>query len=179
MSDWSLAARLLLSRLGRGTLALAVLVLATGVIWLWLLPAAEHHLAREARRVAAWREQAAVAAPAPAAAVRPDALALFEQRLATDDDRNRLMKQLWEHGTAAGLQLSQVDYRTAPGAEGRFNRLLIKLPMTGPYPAVRRFLFGLMAAFPGLSLDQLDIKRDQSDKAEVEVDAHMTLHLRP
>lgn len=91
----------------------------------------------------------------------------------------RLMKQIWQLGAAAGLQLNRVDYHTEVDAGGRFNRLLITLPMTGSYPAVRKFMFTLMAEFPGLSLDKIDMKRDQTASAQVETSAHMTLHTRP
>jgi hypothetical protein len=179
VSDWPLAARLLISRVGRGALALALLALTSGVIWLSWLPAAQDRLARETRRLLSPGGPAALSPQVPAGPMGTDALALFEQRLATEDDRDRLMKQIWEHGPAAGLQLSQVDYRTAAGAGGRFRRLSIRLPMTGSYPAVRGFLFGLMATCPGLSLDQLDIKRDHAATAEIAADAHLTLYLRP
>ena len=103
----------------------------------------------------------------------------IEQRLASEDDRMRLMKQIWQLGAAAGLQLNRVDYHTEVDAGGRFNRLLITLPMTGSYPAVRKLMFTLMAEFPGLSLDKIDMKRDQTASAQVETLVHMTLHTRP
>jgi len=179
VSAWRLRSGLFLSSLGRGSLVLALLVLVTAVIWLGLVPVAESELARETRQLAAVREATHDAPAARTGSQRPDALGAFEQRLASEDDRMRLMKQIWQLGAAAGLQLNRVDYHTEVDAGERFNRLLITLPMTGSYPAVRKFMFTLMAEFPGLSLDKIDMKREQTASAQVETSAHMTLHTRP
>jgi Tfp pilus assembly protein PilO len=167
------------SGLGRGSVVLALLVVVTAVIWLGLVPVAERELARETRLLATVREAARGAPATRTVPQRPDALSAFEQRLANEDDRMRLMKQIWQLGAAAGLQLNRVDYHTEVDAGGRFNRLLITLPMTGSYPAVRKLMFTLMAEFLGLSLDKIDMKREQTTSAEVETSAHMTLHTRP
>ena len=53
------------------------------------------------------------------------------------------------------------------------------MPVAGSYPGVRNFVFGLMAAFPVLALDKLDIKRENVSQPDIEATLHMTLLVRP
>jgi Tfp pilus assembly protein PilO len=180
MSRWPLLASLLLARLGSRTLLLTALAVATAAVWAVLIPRAERESARQQHQLAALR-QATAAAPRPQAIAAPQmsTLQAFERRLASPDDMDSLQRQLWQQAAVAGLQLSKVDYRSEADASGQFTRLSITLPVTGPYPGVRRFIFALMAKFPGLSLAKLDLKRTSVEAPEVEATMHFTLLGRP
>jgi len=179
VNGWPLKLELWLIAIGRWPLTLALVGVLTAGLWTVLLPLAEHASAREQHQLAVSRSPAADAKLAEPAVPSVDALAAFEQRLATDDDIGRLQQELWRQGAAAGLQMNKVDYRSETDANGQFSRLAITLPMTGPYPAVRKFTFSLMAEFPGLSLDKLDVKREQAASGLVETTVHLTLFTRP
>ena len=90
-----------------------------------------------------------------------------------------LMQQLWKQGSAAGLQMHKIDYRREADAGGRFERLHISVPASGSYPAVRKFSFVLMSAFPSLALDGLDMTRDPNASGSVETTLHFSLFTRP
>ena len=178
MNGWLLSVELWLMRLGRWPLACGAVAVPAALLWSTLLPLTEQQVDREARLLDSLRQRAV--APAPdVTATPPDALAAFEARLATAEDVTRLMQQLWAQGESAGLQLNKVDYRTEEVTGAGFQRLSITLPMTGPYPAVRRLAFGLMTMFPSLSIDKLDMKRDQTASGRVETTIHLTLFTRP
>ena len=176
MSGWTLRAGLALAALGRWPVVLGVVALLACALWMLVLPAGDQRVQRERRQLASLTEQAPATAPASAPA---DPLATFESRLAGPDDVTDLMVQVWRLGADAGLQMNKVDYRTEPDPGGGFERLSVTLPMTGAYPSVRRFVFSLMAEFPGLSLDKLDMKREQTAHGRVETTVHLTLLTRP
>lgn len=180
MSRWPLAASLVIARLGRGTLLLLGGAAVVAVVWGIVVPAAERESARQLHQLAALRQAAAEAPKASAPAMpQMNALQSFESRLATREDVASLQRQLWKQAAAAGLQLSKVDYRSEADTGAQFTRLSVTLPVTGPYPSVRRFIFALMAQFPGLSLDKLDLKRTTVGTAEVEATMHLTLLGKP
>lgn len=180
MSPWPLAASLAVARLGRGPLLLIAAVALAVAVWGLVVPAATREWAHQQHQLAALRQVAAEVPRAPTpAAPQVSALHSFESRLATAEDAGSLQRQLWQQAAAAGLRLSKVDYRSEADAGGQFTRLSITLPVTGPYPNVRRFIFALMAQFPGLSLDKLDFKRTTVGAAEVEATIHLTLLGKP
>ncbi len=170
-----LGTELWFASVGRWPVALAVVLAVPALLWA-VVPATERQ-ARQQQLLA----QGERAAPLPVAAAPAGAetLAAFEKNLATDADVDRLMRQIWQHGGAAGLHMNKVDYRVETDAGGGFKRLLVTLPLSGTYPAVKSFAFTLMAAFPTLSLDKLDIKREHAAQGEVETTLHMSLLTRP
>ena len=181
MRAWPLAASLALAQLGRGPVLLIVAGVLTAAVWGALVPFAERQAAQQQRQLDDARRAAAdsPARPERSASPQVSALQAFENRLAGAQDVALLQKQLWQQARAAGLELNKVDYRSEVDAGGQFTRLSITLPVTGAYPGVRRFIFALMAQFPGLSLDKLDLKRTSVGTAQVEATMHFTLLGRP
>ena len=180
MNAWPLRLELWLAGLGRWPPILAGLAVAVATLWGVVLPVSEERAAR------AWQQTAAAAVTQPSPRAAPpdapvaDTLGSFEAQLADEADRTRLMQQLWKQGRAAGLLLQKVDYRREADVSGRFERLHIRVPVTGSYPAVRQFSFALMSAFPSLALDGLDITRDPDDTAgRVETTLQLSLFTRP
>ena len=180
MSRLPLAASLLLARLGTGPLLLAAAALLAAGVWGLMVPAATRASVQQQVQVDALRHSAAQA-PAPRKPMSSQGTALdaFERRLAGADEVAALQRQLWQQATTAGLQLSKVDYRSEADTGAQFTRLSVTVPVTGTYPGVRRFIFALMAQFPGLALDKLDLKRTSATSADVEATMHFTLLSRP
>jgi hypothetical protein len=178
-SPLALRLQLALAALGRGPLLLAAAAVLVLLLWLVLLPAAMSSRAAGIVELQAAQSAATgvrgAAAPAPAA----DGLTDFAARLASDEDVARLVQQIWRQGSAAGLQINKVDWRAEADAGLRFGRVQVTVPMSGSYSAMRRFVFGLMSAYPGLALDKLDMKREQASAGPVETTAHFTLYVQP
>lgn len=181
MRAWPLTASLMLAHVGRGPVLLVAAGVVTAVIWGVLVPAAERQSVQQQRQLDEARRAAMDLPERPERSASPqvNALQAFENRLAGAEDIALLQKQLWQQAAAAGLELNKVDYRSEMDASGQFTRLSITLPVNGAYPGVRRFIFALMAQFPGLSLDKLDLKRSAVSAAQVEATMHLTLLGRP
>ncbi|MDC6167889.1 hypothetical protein [Paucibacter sp. XJ19-41] len=174
LNNWPLRLQLLLGRLDRWTLGLTLLGLLVLLQWLLLLPLVERGLSQERQRLEEAAKAPLASAP-PRTVSSAEQLAAFEASLASDEDLALLMRQLWSQGSIAGLQFNKVDYKHEIDLNGRFRRVAITLPMTGPYPAVRHFVFGLMADYPSLALLKLDMKREQGSSPLVETTAHLVL----
>jgi Tfp pilus assembly protein PilO len=180
MTSWPLAASLALARLDRGVASLLAAALVAVLAWAVFVPMAERDAEAQQRRLDAFRKAQAEAPVATAAApLHVDALQAFEARLATPELQHQLQQALWQQAAANGLQLSKVDYRHEDDAPAGFTRLSITLPVNGAYPAVRKFLFSLLAQFPGLAMDKLSLKRVAGGTAQVEATVHLTLLVRP
>ena len=46
--------------------------------------------------------------------------------------------------------------------------LQVAMPVKAEYPALRKFIFSALASMPSLSLDQVVLKREQANSANVE-----------
>ena len=179
MNGWPLKLELWFVGLGRWPPILAAVAALVAALWGVLLPVSEERAARALRQVEVAGATTSTPRSAATEAKPADALAAFEAQLASEDDLLRLMQQLWKQGSAAGLQMHKIDYRREADAGGRFERLHISVPASGSYPAVRKFSFVLMSAFPSLALDGLDMTRDPNASGSVETTLHFSLFTRP
>jgi hypothetical protein len=175
-----LALQLWLQSMGPWSLGALCSAALAGLFWAVALPGIHARLHQQQALVEHLRRQA----PGRPMALDPkapstDALTLFRSTLAKGADRGRFMRRLWSESAQRGLLISKVDYRDEPDQAGRFDRLQVTFPVTGSYPAVRNFALQLLADFPGLALDKLEIKREAAPQADVTANLHFVLLVEP
>ena len=125
--------------------------------------------------------QEGVARQAPAAressaASAPDRVAAVYDFLRKDQQTTDWLATLYGIGTATGVQLKSAAYRSQP-AEGRIVRYEIVLPVAGTYSQIREFLRRSLAEIPVLSLDQINLKRENRNDGAVNAELRLTLHM--
>lgn len=162
-------------RQGGWWVAALSLAFAAALFWLVLYP----RQANELRRLENAQAVPARIPVAKSARIGSDeALRAFESRLADSEQRVLLQQRLWADSASLGLHLAQADYKQELDPKGQFMRLRIRAPVTGPYPAVKTLLFGLMSTFPSLALERVEFKRENA-AAEVQATLHLILFTRP
>jgi hypothetical protein len=149
------------------------------LLWTVVLPDAQRHAKLATHQLKELPRSLDTSRSDVTNASQHDTFAEFEQHLASPEVVSHFMAQLWKQADQQGLLLNKVEYRKEADSAGRFNRLSITMPTVGTYPAVRQFTFALMADFPALSLDKLDMKRSQVTSGEVEATLHLTLLTQP
>jgi hypothetical protein len=120
------------------------------------------------------------AAPLPA----PDAedrqrLAAFQALLGTESQLERQLATLFAIAADNGLVLDRADYKAGQAPDGSYTTYQVALPLSGPYPAIRRFCEQALRAMPSLSLDEIGLKREQVGSASVEARLRFTFYLAP
>ena len=179
MSTLRLRTELWLGQIGPWKLLLALGSAAAVIVWTLLIGAQERQLVHVRKLAVAASAQGNSARLAPMAdPAGTDSLQAFERSLASDAGARHLMQRIWSDAARAGVRVSKVDYRTELDLAGGFSRLQISMPLGGTYPAMKKFIFGLMGTFPMLSLDKLDIKRESASQPDIEATLHMTLLVR-
>jgi hypothetical protein len=103
-------------------------------------------------------------------------LAAFYEFFETGEAATGWLARLHAAGAAAGVEIRSADY-TLHKTGTRLARYEIVLPVTGSYPQIRAFLRNALADIPVLSLDQVQIKREQAQGGKVQAEARLTLHL--
>lgn len=76
-----------------------------------------------------------------------------------------------------GLTLRQGEYRMLAEGEGRLKRYEVTLPVTGSYPAVRRFLAQALDELPTAALDQVAFERKRIHASGIEAQVRLTFYV--
>jgi Tfp pilus assembly protein PilO len=159
--------------LGPLGLASLLVLVALGIFqWLVLGPMQARN-AELQERVA--RQAPAAQASGPAASSQDRVAAVYDF-LRKDQQATDWLATLYGIGTATGVQLKSASYRTQP-ADGRIVRYEIVLPVAGSYPQIREFLRRSLAEIPVLSLDQINLKRENRNDGAVNAELRLTLHM--
>lgn len=78
----------------------------------------------------------------------------------------------------AGLQIERGDYRLVRERDSHLWRQRFTLPLSGGYPQVRVFLKDVMNAYPNLSLDSIQMQRDEIGNADLAVTMTFSFYFR-
>lgn len=172
-----LAFELLLVRHG-GVAALALLVGGfAGLLVTCVLPPLADSLHVEQRRISAFAHR-----PQPPVQRRAEAKKSpqhsFETILAQPEDRIRFVREVWDSASPAGIRLEHAEYRGEAPGPGGFGRLRLRLPVRGSYPAIKHYVFALMAHYPALALERIDLSREHPDQEFVEAQLQFSLLMR-
>lgn len=149
---------------GLGLLAAALLVRLIAVEQAQDAVAAQHARLAGLRLAAATR--AATPAPPP---VNPLAM------LPPAGTASQQIGELEQLARAHGLDLPRGQYSVAPLAGTSLARWQLVLPVEAPYPALHAFLAAALERQPNLTLDELKLKRERIESAELQAELRLSL----
>lgn len=78
----------------------------------------------------------------------------------------------------AGLVLQAGEYRLEQRPGERLQRYTAVLPVRGSYAQVRAFVDGLLTELPHAAIDDIELRREEATRAELEARLRLTLYLR-
>lgn len=106
---------------------------------------------------------------------RETSLRRFQRSLLPQAETNSQLRIIFQFALNAGLAVSQVDMRRQADSPGAFSQLQVSLPLRGDYPEIKSFCNDLLLELPGLSIDQLSLRREQVSGGPI--DAQISLSL--
>ena len=149
---------------GLGLLAAALLLQLIQVESLQREAAAQHEKLAALRLAAAAHD----AAPAPAS-LNPLAM------LPPTGEASQRIGELEQMAHAHGLALPRGQYSVTPLAGTTLARWQLVLPVEAPYPVLHAFLAAALERMPNLTLDELKLKRDRIESAELQAELRLSL----
>jgi hypothetical protein len=154
-----------------------LLVVATALAQLFLLPGREAAIEESERRLASLeRSTRRAAIERQSEQVSPvDTRQRLLERFPTEDQLNAELGRLIEMAGKEGLQVPSGDYRLMPGKEGLFDRYVLNLPVKGSYRTIRRYVVAVRKEFPDLAVDDITLRRENIGNAEVEAQLRFVL----
>lgn len=110
---------------------------------------------------------------------RPQAmLAALYGRLQTPDQRSAALSGLLKRAQELGLSVESVQFRAQAERGSGLVRHEIQLPLKGTYPALRDWIARSLQDQPALSLDAVQIRREQAQADPIEARVKATLWVR-
>lgn len=116
-------------------------------------------------------------APAPAS---PDAMAYLALQTATyqASEANNIVRRIHAMSREHQVVIAESDYRVNPQGFGGLKQQQLTLPLQGKYPAVKSFVMHLLKEFPGLSVDQVMLRREDVSRDKPDVTVKVSLWIR-
>lgn len=146
-----------------------LLALVLGAFW---LPVQYANL-RQAQEALAKASQQPASSAAQESVVPP--LQQFRDILVLQDATISQLRVIHQKAVAAGLSVAQMDMRRQQDADGTFSQLQVSLPLKGSYLGLKRFCADLLQHIPSVSIDQMIVKREQSNSNIVDVQLTLSL----
>lgn len=90
-----------------------------------------------------------------------------------------LLRQIAQLAKAKGLLIAQSEFQSSNEGHGGLRQQLVTLPVRASYPQLRQFVEELLLKFPGLSVDQLVLKRETVAQDRADVRLRLSLWINP
>lgn len=175
-----LQAMLALARIGWGATLAGLLCLAGATGLWWFAPQLRIHEEMQQQDLLRARQSLRVAntaAPAPPRSIVEERLAKFQDTLGEKHYAEQQVKTLFAIAAKAGLSLQQAEYKSVFDKHSNTHAYQIRLPVKGPYPAIRQFCEQTLQAIPFASLDEISFKREAIGSEVLEAKLRITLFL--
>lgn len=169
-------------RNGWGIPLIAILAATALVAHLARHELARRHLASsiEARQL---QERLArlAASPAPAPRPSPDATTMrgLDDLVYRENDINRLVRRVLEVASLHQIGVPASDYRLNVRGFAGLHQQQLTLPVQASYPQVKAFVLQLLGEHPGMSIDQLALRREDVSLGKPEVTIKASIWTRP
>lgn len=162
--------------------ALLALLLAI-ILHAWWLPQQNAHITLLGERLSAleYEQKQRRQAPKPTVTVNEDAQTVEQlARIAYSSTEVSTTLQLIQRiAKAKGIVLAQSEFQNNTENLGGFKQIQITLPVRCSYPQLRDFTSALLRQLPGISLDQISLKRDNIAQSQADVRLKLTIWVHP
>lgn len=182
VGHWRLRLEILLWRHGAIWLGVLALLLATLVLWLAVLPGVAQQLAQAEAELQAIQSGQAVRSVSSSERAGQQDVALvaeLDRVVLSEQEVSEVLRRLGRIAQSKGLTLSETDFQATGEGLGGLRRLQLTFPLRAAYPQVRQFVEAVLLEFPGVSVDQMLLKRDSVGQRQGEIRLRLSIWSNP
>ncbi len=182
VGHWRLRLEILLWRHGAIWLGVLALLLATLVLWLAVLPGVAQQLAQAQGELQAIQSGQAVRSVSSSERAGQQDVALvaeLDRVVLSEQEVSEVLRRLGRIAQSKGLTLSETDFQATGEGLGGLRRLQLTFPLRAAYPQVRQFVEAVLLEFPGVSVDQMLLKRDSVGQRQGEIRLRLSIWSNP
>lgn len=183
MADWRLRLEIALWRYGLIWVLAAVLVLLALTLRAVVLPNAQAALDDAQAQWTQVRAQQVRQQGVVSAAVQPttddSVVADLVQASYAQAEVSEVLRRVAKIAHDQGLALAQSEYQSGTEGHGGLRQMQVTLPLRASYPQVRQFIEAVLRELPGVSVDQLLLKRETVAQSQAEIRLRLSLWVNP
>lgn len=179
---WRLRLEILLWRHGVIWLGVLALLLAALLLWVAVLPGGAQQLAQAQAELLALQSGQAVRTVSPSERAGQQDLALvaeLDRVVLSEPEVSEVLRRLGRIAQSKGLTLTETDFQATGEGLGGLRRLQLTLPLRAAYPQVREFVEAVLLEFPGVSVDQMLLKRESVGQRQGEIRLRLSIWTNP
>ena len=161
--------------------ALTVLMLGILLHTAWLPQQAQNVQLLDERLVAVELEQQRRSAPpsSPKISDIDQATEQLARITYSSTEVSVALQMIQQIAKAKGIALAQSEFQTTTEGLGGFKQIQVTLPVRCSYPQLRDFTSTLLRQLPGISLDQIILKRDNIAQSQADVRLKLSIWVNP
>jgi hypothetical protein len=183
LSSWRLALQVRLWRYGwiwLLTALVSLLVIAISSLWLPQLKASSNNVQLEIEQLQKQgfaQRNASEVIPTPTS----DELALqaLDRITYSEAQISAVLRAIYGLAKQQGIAVAQSEFQTSSDGRAGLRQLQVSLPMRASYPQFKAFAQEVLRQYPGVSLDQLHIKREAITQTQPELRIKLSLWIDP
>lgn len=159
-----------------------VLLVAALALWLVLLPGGAQQLAQARAELQRLQSGQVVLALSPAERTGQEDAALvaaLDRVALSEQEVSEVLRRLGRIAQSKGLTLTETDFQATGEGLGGLRRLQLTLPLRAAYPQVRQFVEAVLLEFPGVSVDQMLLKRESVGQRQGEIRLRLSIWTNP
>lgn len=170
-------------RYGWQWLALLAVLLGNAVVYLgWMRQQEQALVASKQALESLEREQTQrLKTPAPVVTVSDDVRVAEQLARITyaPADVSIAVQLIQQMARAKGIVLAQSEFQTSNEGHGGLRQIQITLPLRCSYPQLRDLSTSLMRQMPGISLDQIALKRENVAQSQADIRLKLSIWVDP
>lgn len=180
---WRLRAEIALWRYGWLWVALSAFIIASLVLHTWWLPHQTSVVSAQLSRLTALQNTLGENRNAPKVDVPITDDAQASQQLMkvsyASSEVSTTLQLIQQIAKAKGIVLTQSEFQTSNEGHGGLRQVQVTLPLRCTYPQLRDFTTTLLRQLPGISLDQVVLKRDNIAQAQADIRLRLSIWVNP
>ena len=105
-------------------------------------------------------------------------LRAFENGFADARALNTRYARLWELARRRGVALRQAEFKLTETGQDEFAHYAIQLPVSADYASLRGFVVDALREMPGLALEEMSLRREDSRSLQLDARLRFVLFVR-
>lgn len=173
---------ILLWRHGMVWLGVLALLVGSLALWLVLLPGGAQQLAQARAELQGLQSGQAMRTVSPSELTGQQDMALvaeLDRVTLSEQEVSEVLRRLGRIAQSKGLTLSETDFQVTGEGLGGLRRLQLTFPLRAAYPQVRQFVEAVLLEFPGVSVDQMLLKRESVGQRQGEIRLRVSIWTNP
>ncbi len=92
-----------------------------------------------------------------------------------ESDVGEVLRRISQMANAQGLSLAQSDVQTSSEGHGGLRQVQVTLPLRASYPQLRQWVEAVLRQLPGVSVDQIALRRETAAQGQAEVRVKLSI----